>query len=121
VLAEAGETDPAVAARLCRLYGSVAENILQTAARVETGFERLPGTDAIAAEIDYGVASEYCLALSDFIARRSGLGDLALPPAPLLECCAGRMGRLLGWNADRQQAEIDAVQAAFEPVGQVEA
>lgn len=115
--ARSGEDpDEAVIRRLCRQYGAVAVDIATTAARLPGGFERIPGCDAIRAEIHYCIEAEYCRSLADYILRRSGIGSLGAPPDETLVYCAAAMGRCFGWSNGRIAAEIGNVKAHYRRV-----
>lgn len=99
--------------RLCRQYGSVAAAIAQLASRLPNGFERIPGSDGIRAEIDYCIEHEYCRTLADFLLRRSGIGSLGMPPDDAVEFCAAAMAERFGWSDARTDAEIQELGARF--------
>ena len=81
--------------RLARLYGTESTRILAAGADV-------------AAEVTHAVESEGALRLEDYWARRSSRAWFdAGAGLPILEAAANVMAALLGWDAVRQQQEID--------------
>jgi len=102
--------------RLCRQYGAVALDIVESASRAPNGFERIPGCDAIDAEIHYCIEHEHCRTLSDFVLRRSGLGALSAPPPAAVRHCADVMGRRFDWTQTRVDEELDRLSAGYEYV-----
>lgn len=105
--------DEAVGRRLAAHYGSVADEIIKRARELPDGLERIPGRDAIRAEIVYCVDHEHCRTLADFVLRRSGLGSLGRPPEAATAYCAAVMAGLLGWDGHRVEREIAALNARY--------
>lgn len=102
--------------RLCRQYGAVAVDIAQASAVLPNGLERIPGCDAINAEVQYCIDHEHCRTLSDFMLRRSGIGSLAPPPAGAAEYCARIMARHFDWTEERVGVELDSLSAHYNHV-----
>ena len=98
---------PAAAARLARLYGTEAREI------VRRGVEPLlPGAPVLASEVDWAVRVEAAATVEDAIYRRlrtawyvPGAREAAVEPV------ARRMAELLGWDAERRSAEVEAARA----------
>jgi glycerol-3-phosphate dehydrogenase len=64
-----------------------------------------PGCRVIKAQVIYGVEDEMALTLDDFMSRRTDL--LHFNGGGRLEVVAAKlMGKILGWNRTRRQAEI---------------
>lgn len=92
--------------RLLMLYGTEARDIL---ARAST----LTGSDTrLRAEVWFVLEEEMPQTLADLVFRRTGLASAGRPPAKVLRVCAETMGAARGWNTERVQAEIAAVQNA---------
>ncbi len=108
-----GGVDEAVGRRLAAHYGSVADEIIKRARNQPDGFARIPGRNAIRAEIDYCIEHEHCRTLADFVLRRSGLGSLGRPPKAATAYCAAVMAGLLGWDGQRVEREIAALNARY--------
>jgi glycerol-3-phosphate dehydrogenase len=103
----------AVVERLCRQYGALAPDIARLAEGAPNGLERIPGSDAIRAEIDYCIDQEHCRTLADFVLRRSGLGSLGAPPPDTARYCAAAMGGRLGWDQARIEAELAGLASRY--------
>jgi glycerol-3-phosphate dehydrogenase len=106
-LARAGVA-PDVVARLCWLYGTQLDDILELGAADDAWLERLgPGVPAVRAEPKLAAEREMALTLVDFMDRRAALllfsPDFGLAAAP--EACA-IMGDVLGWDEERRAQEL---------------
>ncbi len=109
-LAERLGLHPVAARRLAGRYGSRAEGVLDLVRRDPALARPLaPGCQAVAAEVVFAVAEEMALTLADVLDRRLGLlcFDAAngLDAAP---AAAEIMASILGWDAARRQAELEA-------------
>jgi glycerol-3-phosphate dehydrogenase len=95
------------AARLLKLYGTRAEEILNLVRNDKKLAERFdPKSPAVAAELIYSVDNEYAQTLADVFARRN---LLAFEPGHGLkgaERAAEILGKHLGWNAAKRKAEL---------------
>ncbi|MEI6632436.1 MAG: glycerol-3-phosphate dehydrogenase/oxidase [Chlamydiota bacterium] len=99
-------------------YGSRYRDILALAGSDRALSKPLPCQAAvIAAEIVHAAREEMALTLADAVLRRTELGTAGCPPDACLRACAELMGRELGWDAAREQAEIDRVKALYVPAG----
>lgn len=105
-----------IARRLCRQYGAAAVDIAGLAATSNRGAERVPGQEAIHAEIQYCIEAEHCRTVADFLLRRSGIGSLGPPPDSTTRYCAAAMGTLLDWSDRRVEAEVEALQSFYNRV-----
>lgn len=106
---------PDVADHLLDVYGVRAADVLGYAAHDPRLRARLPGTEALAAEIPFGVRSELATSLTDLYLRRTMIGlraDLGLATLPAVTAIARET---LGWSAERAAAEADAYTAAVAP------
>jgi len=106
-LAAATGVEKATAARLARLYGSEAEDVVR---RGPTPL--VAGTSVLAGEVDHAVALEGARTLEDVVYRRTraALYDPSAREA-MLEPAAARMAALLGWTSERVARECAAVRA----------
>lgn len=68
----------------------------------------------IAAQIAYAAANECAVHLEDAVFRRTDLCNLGHPGRDALMKCAGIMGNMLGWPADRRNEEIVRVEEIFK-------
>jgi glycerol-3-phosphate dehydrogenase len=72
----------------------------------------LPWSNATGDElIAQAARSEMVVTLADAVMRRTPLGSLGVPDEATLAHAAAIVGRELGWNEERQRAEIAAVHA----------
>jgi glycerol-3-phosphate dehydrogenase len=97
--------EPDLAARLVERHGT-------EAAALATGADASPigaGVDALGTEVRWAVREELALSLDDVLTRRLRLSTV-LPDrgAAIGPRVAALVGEELGWDADRQQAEIAA-------------
>ena len=98
--------EAATAARLARLYGSEASQVLAR------GSEPLAsGARIVAGEVDWAVEMEDALHLEDLLYRRTAAALYDPGVAQAVEPAALRMGTRLGWSQARRDAEVAAVRA----------
>lgn len=91
-----------VAHRLARLYGTEAAEV------VALGPEPLaPGAPVLAGEVDWAVSREAAAGVEDVLYRRTRAA-LYEPEArgAIVAPLAARMARLLGWSAEKTEAEV---------------
>jgi glycerol-3-phosphate dehydrogenase len=94
--------------RLLRAYGTEYAEVLAIA-DAETGEAAvITGTGTLLAEATYAVRNEMAVRLEDVVLRRTELGSGCHPGQAALVSVAQRMRELLGWTAEREQAEIAA-------------
>jgi glycerol-3-phosphate dehydrogenase len=96
------------ARRLIGTYGTRYADVLERVREDRSLLSPIvEGEPEILAQIDQAVSEEMALTLSDLLRRRT---SLALTPhradPRMLFAAAGRMGRLLGWSAERQSEEV---------------
>ncbi|HSM70059.1 MAG TPA: glycerol-3-phosphate dehydrogenase C-terminal domain-containing protein, partial [Anaerolineales bacterium] len=77
------------------------------------------GSYVTKAEIIHAIRYEMALTLVDVVQRRTELGSAGMPSIMILQRCAEIMGDELGWDAEKQQNEIDAVIQKY-PLSQLE-
>jgi len=70
----------------------------------------------IAAEVVHAVSREWAITLGDVLLRRTALGLMACQALDCIDAVAERMGLLLGWDAQRRAAEIDAYRREIAPM-----
>jgi glycerol-3-phosphate dehydrogenase len=107
VLIDRCELTSRTAARLARLYGAEALDVVKLGPQ-----ELAPGAGVLEGEVDWAVRLEGAAHLEDALYRRTraALYDADVCAA-LVEPMARRMAGLLGWPAARTDAEICAVRA----------
>jgi len=99
----------AVAAHLANTYGSLAQEVIRSAAPGDLELI-CPPLPYVWTEVDYTVRVEHALTLEDFYARRTQL--LLRDPEGCLKtvaAVAARMGELLGWDDETRQAQESAL------------
>jgi glycerol-3-phosphate dehydrogenase len=99
--------------RLLRAYGTEYSEVLALAGDNVPDAGMVPGSGTLLAEATFAVRHEMAVRLEDVVLRRTELGSGSHPGPAALEVVAGRMRELLGWSADREQAEIAATAEAL--------
>jgi len=69
-----------------------------------------------AAEVVHAVRNEWAMTIGDVLLRRATLGLRACQGIECVEAVASRMATLLGWDAQRRRAEVDAYLREIEPM-----
>ncbi|MGB5092283.1 MAG: glycerol-3-phosphate dehydrogenase/oxidase [Parvibaculum sp.] len=113
------ELAPDIVEHLCRNYGAVYEDVLQTARncgeKSESLLKRLASDrPEIGAQIIHAVRHEMAPHLSDIVFRRTGLGTLGDPGVATINTVAQIMASELGWDETRIAREIAATRLLFE-------
>jgi glycerol-3-phosphate dehydrogenase len=99
---------------LVAAYGSRYRDVLEVAdSRRELRAAVDKALPVIGAELVWAARHEMAITLADAVIRRTPLGALGQPDAATLERAAALVGAELGWPADRQRAEIAAVQRFY--------
>ena len=62
----------------------------------------------------YAVHEEMAHSLTDVVVRRTGLGALGHPGDVVASDIAGRLQQMLGWSAERVQAELMALRDFYK-------
>ena len=68
------------------------------------------------ADVERAVRGEWAMTLGDVLLRRTAIGVAACQGLDRLETIADVVGGLLGWDAGRRQAEMDAYRREIEPM-----
>ncbi len=106
--------DPEVVRHLVPLYGSDYPALAALAAGNPAWAGRLTAAaPVIAAQVVYAVQEEMAQTISDVVFRRTELGVAGYPGSASLRQCAATIARELGWDPDRVERELDAVEAVF--------
>lgn len=93
--------DEETAARLARLFGAEAEQVLALGSQPIQ-----PGSRCVVGEVRWSVEREGAVNLEDLIYRRTRLPLYDLDARSAVEPLADRMGEVLGWDAARRREEI---------------
>jgi len=105
-LAARFELDERTSARVARLFGAEAEQVLALGAA-----PLFPGSSCVEGEVRWAVEQEGAATLEDVLYRRTRLPLYGLDPAAAIEPLAARLAAALGWGDDRRQRELDHVRA----------
>ncbi len=102
--------DPALVDRLWATYGAAACGIARRIAEQPSAGEPLGGLEELTtAEVEHAVQAEMVVTLDDMLRRRSRVamfdGVAACDAAADVAAC---MGRLLGWNREREREEAES-------------
>jgi len=96
--------------RLWATYGAAAGSIARRIADRPSSGDGIAGLEELTvAEVEHAVEAEMALTLDDLLRRRSRVamfdGVAACKAAPRAAAC---MGRLLGWDSEREQREVQS-------------
>lgn len=91
---------------LARAFGTAYKEVLSLAAENQAFKERITSDGEILAEVVYAVRKEMARHLLDVVLRRTGVGDLGLPPDEILQKIARVMADELSWTDVKMQSEI---------------
>lgn len=93
---------------LLRAYGTEYSDVLRLADADAADATILAGTGTMLAEVTFAVKNEMAVRLEDVVLRRTEMGSGCHPGQPALAAAAARMRGMLGWSAEREQAELAA-------------
>jgi glycerol-3-phosphate dehydrogenase len=108
-LATAHQLEDETAARLARLFGAEAEQVLALGAQ-----PAWTGSRCVVGEVRWAVEREGALTLEDLIYRRARLPLYDLDARASIEPLAQRMGEVLGWDDARRAEEIAHMQRRLD-------
>ncbi len=94
---------------LAQLYGGRLPDMLAVARNRPELLTDAGPTGDIAAQAVFAVREEMALTLDDVVMRRTGIGQLGVPPAETLETVSRLMAGELGWDETRRRNEIAAI------------
>jgi glycerol-3-phosphate dehydrogenase len=95
-------------------YGSEYHSLVDTILENPALAERVdPDMEVTVAEIDHAVRQEMAQKLIDIVQRRTELGSTGMPSLTVLRKCAKLMAKELGWDASRQEQEVNSVIQAY--------
>jgi len=108
------ELAPPIIRHLMDVYGDRAAAIVSIMAeRSEWRMPLVPGRFTVGAEVIHAIRHEMAVTLSDIVIRRTELGAMEHPGADLVKAMAAIAAEELGWDADRRDREIAAVDAFY--------
>jgi len=103
---------------LIEIYGALFERVLDYVIKDKSLLRSIDAEYAfIYAEVYYAVEQEMALTLSDFLKRRSGLGNMGFISDAALVSVADVMGDLLRWDTTRRKHEVADFKASRSIVG----
>ena len=108
-LANAHGLDARASARLARLFGAEAEQVLALGSRpidVQSG--------CVEGEVRFAIEQEGAANLEDLLYRRTRLPLYGLDPRAAIQPLAERMAAVLGWDAARIQQEVEHANARLD-------
>ncbi|HLT38630.1 MAG TPA: glycerol-3-phosphate dehydrogenase/oxidase [Enhygromyxa sp.] len=108
-LAAMHQLDDETSARLARLFGAEAEQVLALGAQPIQ-----PGSRCIVGEVRWAVEREGAATLEDLMYRRTRLPLYDLDARAAIEPLADRMAEVLGWDAARKNQEIAHMQGRLD-------
>jgi glycerol-3-phosphate dehydrogenase len=94
--------DERTSARLARLFGAEAEQVLALGAQ-----PIYPDSGCVDGEVRFAIEQEGAANLEDLLYRRTRLPLYGLDPRKAIEPLATRMAVVLGWDAERQKRDIE--------------
>lgn len=94
---------------LAETFGTCAKDVLA----LSESRTLLPDKKTLELEVRYVARHEMPITLSDIVLRRLDLGTGEIMDKPLLDACAAIAGEELGWDLQRQQAEITRVRRGY--------
>jgi glycerol-3-phosphate dehydrogenase len=98
---------------LAHMYGTRIGDMLAEANNRPELRNAIGGAGDIGAQVLFAIREEMALTLSDVVMRRTCMGQIGTPSREALETVARIMAGELGWNAERQAAEIASLAPAF--------
>jgi glycerol-3-phosphate dehydrogenase len=108
------ELAPPIIRHLMGIYGDRAAAIVRIMAeRSEWRMPLVPGRLTVGAEVIHAIRDEMAMTLADIVIRRTELGAMEHPGADLVKAMAAIAAEELGWDADRRDREIAAVDAFY--------
>lgn len=102
--------------RLARAHGAAWREVLAHDEGEGTP-DRLPGASTLMAEVLHGLREEMAVTLEDVVLRRTELGTAGRPGEAALRSCVDRVAAELGWDRDRVEAEVAALEGYFRERG----
>ncbi len=112
-----GVVSEACARRLVETHGTSWHDVLDLCkGRKDLAEPVTPTSTTLRAVVVHAVQSEMALTLTDVVVRRTGLGSAGYPGDDVVSACAGLMAGELGWNAERVEAEKNALRSFYAPI-----
>ena len=108
------EVAPPIIRHITAIYGDRCAAIVRLMAeRSDWRMPLIPGRPIIGAEVIHAIRAEMACTLADIVIRRTELGAMGHPGADVVGACARIAAEELGWDNDRRDREIAAVDAFY--------
>ena len=108
------EVAPPIIRHITGIYGDRCAAIVRLMAeRSDWRMPLVPGRPNIGAEVVHAIRAEMACSLADIVIRRTELGAMGHPGADIVAACARIAAEELGWDNDRRDREIAAVDAFY--------
>lgn len=108
------EVAPPIVRHLTAIYGDRCAAIVRLMAeRSDWRMPLVPGRPVIGAEVIHAIRAEMACTLADVVIRRTELGAMGHPGRELVAAAAGIAAEELGWDNDRRDREIAAVDSFY--------
>ena len=104
------EVAPPIVRHITGIYGDRCAAIVRLMAdQSDWRMPLVPGRPIVGAEVIHAIRAEMACTLADVVIRRSELGAMGHPGREVVEAMARIAAEELGWDADRRNREIAAV------------
>ena len=108
------EVAPPIIRHITGIYGDRCAAIVRLMAeRSDWRMPLVPGRPMIGAEVIHAIRAEMACTLADIVIRRTELGAMGHPGAEIVEACATIAAEEFGWDGDRRDREIAAVNGFY--------
>jgi glycerol-3-phosphate dehydrogenase len=108
------EVAPPIIAHIIGIYGDRCAAIVRLMAeRSDWRMPLVPGRPMVGAEVIHAIRAEMACTLADVVIRRTELGAMGHPGGEVVAACARVAAEELGWDNDRLDREVAAVDAFY--------
>ena len=108
------EIAPPIIRHITGLYGDRCAAIVRLMAeRSDWRMPLVPGRPMVGAEVIHAIRFEMACTLADIVVRRTELGAMGHPGEDVVAACARIAAEELGWDSDRHDREIAAVDSFY--------
>jgi len=108
-----GRFEPEVAEQLARNHGTAWRDVFRLLQDAPSHGETIGPSRTLGAEVLHAVREEMAQTLADCVFRRTDIGTSGHPGEAALRTCAHFMAAELGWDATRQERELETARAHF--------
>jgi glycerol-3-phosphate dehydrogenase len=108
-----GRLEPGVAERLARNHGTGWRDVFRLLQDVPSHGKTIGPSRTLGAEVLHAVREEMAQTLPDCVFRRTDIATSGNPGEEALRTCATLMAAELGWDATRQERELEETRAHF--------